>query len=196
MYTYCGNNPILYEDSLGTRYVCAPAYWGGGSNYIYDQTADEIGDKEFGNSKISHSGCGVVATYNTLVSLGCVPDFDEIIQSYEQSGNLLFGGLAGMPYRAVADYFADAGYDVSMYTDTELFSYYASQSDASVIWHTWATSSGMGMHFFHVDSVAGLNRGYNVYSNESTVRYLPSNISDFFSGSDGKYSVIICINRR
>jgi len=108
----------------------------------------------------------------------------------------LFGGLAGLPYTAVADYFEAAGYEVSMHTEPELFNYYMSQSDAAIMWYTWASAGKIGMHFFHADSTARLNRGYNVFSNDSSVRYLPSNVSDIFPGSDSKYCVIICINRR
>ena len=195
MFAYCGNNPIIYSDNSGARCVYTSTLMGGGNGYIYNQNTDEFSNKRFGNSTVSFSGCGAIATYNALLTLGCRPDLDEIIQYYEQSGSLLFGGVAGLPYSAVADYFAEAGYNVAMCADPELFNYCTSQSDASVIWYTWNNSNKMGMHFFHIDSIAGCNRGYNVFSNENSVHYMPSNISDFFSGSNGKYCVIICINR-
>ena len=196
MYAYCGNNPAINCDSAGCRYAVHADVTSRGHRYIFDQTSSEIGQKQFRNSTIAHSGCSVVATYNALLTLGASRDVEEIIPWYEQHGNPIFGGLAGVPYRAVADYFLEAGYDVSMHTDVELFSYLAAESDASVIWYTWINSSNMGMHFFHVNSFAGFNRGYNVYSNENATRNLPTNLSDFFSGSNGRYAVIICINRR
>ena len=196
MFAYCGNDPKTYIDATGTRYVCLSTQLAGGLNYIYDQSNEEYADITFGNSTLSYSGCGAVATYNALLSLGSRPSLENIVQQYEQNDAFLLGGVAGISYRALADYFADAGYNVSMYKETELFDYFVSKSDAAIVWYTWANSGEMGMYFFHVDSTAGLNRGYNVYRGENAVRFLPSNLSDFFSGSNGKYAVLICIDRK
>ena len=47
--------------------------------------AASIANKKFGLATVKHSGCGVVATYNAMITLGDPKPFDDILNYYNSN---------------------------------------------------------------------------------------------------------------
>jgi len=76
--------------------------------YIENQSNAEWAKINYGFANLQEAGCGIFATYNTLVALGENPTADDlvdIISSYEKNGMALGGKIGTSPY-AVRDYLA------------------------------------------------------------------------------------------
>ena len=50
--------------------------------YIINQNNPKIANKKFGIANISHSGCGIIASYNALISMGYTLPFDKVLAYY------------------------------------------------------------------------------------------------------------------
>ena len=89
MFVYCGNNPVCRIDSSGCAWVrLAFLSWFVGLikeleasrvyEYIIDQDANGVGDLTLGVTTVSHGGCGVIASYNALITLGDAKSFKSV----------------------------------------------------------------------------------------------------------------------
>lgn len=88
--------------------------WRTNTGFIENQNVIGAGwDKiSYGINTMDKAGCGIFATYNTLIALKqdvSSKDLVEIISEYEESGNAL-GGLIGTSPLAVKRYFTKRGY--------------------------------------------------------------------------------------
>lgn len=131
---------------------------------FFDQRSTEVGNIPFGISNVAQSGCGAVAIYNVLCSLGAKSDLEGIIADLQKQKALLLWGLLGTSYSGVANYFVEAGYQVSMVRDVELFDYLIANHDAVILWYTWFSDyPPIGMHFFFVKEGPNGAYGFNQY---------------------------------
>ena len=92
----------------------------GSANYIENQNNSGWENIQYGLKNLNHSGCGIFATYNTLIALGVKvtsADLVDIITEYEKSGNTL-GGLAGTSPLAISKYLTKRGHQVKVEYDT------------------------------------------------------------------------------
>ena len=88
--------------------------WRTNTGFIENQNVKGAGWDQisYGINTMDKAGCGIFATYNTLIALGqpvSSKDLVEIISEYEESGNSL-GGLIGTSPLAVKRYFTKRGY--------------------------------------------------------------------------------------
>ena len=199
MFAYCGNGPVNYSDPSGyimvrttDRFKFHPngcgGYSGGVSHsrlynntydYITDQSAEGIGEKQLGDSTVSHGGCGAVATYNALITLGDAKSLDEVLAYYNNGAELFFDGHAGMLPDTVAKYFRDQGYTVVIAEGDDAIDLYSTSADASILWYCYSSSSFpfIGGHFVAYERHANGYVGYNT----------AQGVSDFLFPSDYGY---------
>ena len=127
--------------------------------YIYDQKDESIGSKPFGMSNVAHAGCGAVATYNALITLGAYTSFDDVLGYFNKdSSQLSVFGWAGSSTSLIAKYFRDHGYTVRMTDNIDEMDVYSRTADASILWYAFpATYSfafisvdAFGAHFVEV----------------------------------------------
>lgn len=192
MFAYCGNNPIMLCDRTGWAFtpntVCINDGGGSGSfsyikrlieamisnirssNYICDQSADGIGNQKLELFTVAHGGCGVVATYNALITLGAEQPFEQVLSYFNSgSGRTVLWGLAGILPSTVAQFFRDSGYRVVIASDCDAIDLYSRTADACILWYTFPdpenSRSMFGAHFieYHrmLDGYIGLNTSEN-----------------------------------
>ena len=132
--------------------VCNASNSEGSTSYINDQSADPYGSMTLGRTTVAHGGCGIVASYNALRSLGKNPDFNEVLAYYnKRESDLLFGGTAGMLPSLVASYFRDLGYTVIVTEDYDGIEIFSKTADACIMWYLYdlgVSIKGIDMPFF------------------------------------------------
>lgn len=140
-------------------------------DYIYDQTARGIAERSFGHSNVRHGGCGAVATFNALVTLGDHPDLEEIIREYRRRHGLRMFGWMGISLWSVAGYFRRAGFEVGLCADPKRFDEKIRAGDAGIVWYLWWNGKNMrhpiGAHFVHAAFRENQFRCYNLYHGQA-----------------------------
>lgn len=135
----------------------------------YIENQNEWKPVQFGSFKehnMQYSGCEIIATYNALMALGeevSGQTMVDLISSYERDGAALNGDFGVAPV-AIADYFKNCDYDVSMTTskdkntinkigeksDTIIVTVYNNQQDITAQVHTLSiTKEANGKYSVH-----------------------------------------------
>lgn len=139
MFAYCLNNPICHVDSSGlfSRYIPIPGLEVCPErSYIINQHEEPTASKHLGVTTVSHGGCGVVASYNALITLGESKDFDDVLAYYNANMRDTLGwGLVGLSVDAIADYFSSLGYIVIAADDAAHIDFLAQIADASIVYY-------------------------------------------------------------
>ena len=81
-------------------------------NYIYGQGNAPNDSIQLGISNISNAGCGPVAVYNMLISLGLYMSLVDIVKYYSLNGGLTLGGLLGTNSWTAAQFLREQGISV------------------------------------------------------------------------------------
>ena len=207
MFAYCLNNPVNMSDPAGNwsnwiakavsmvvkviKQTISGDY--AGSNvvypYIHSQSDEDIATKKLGVSTVAFSGCGVVAVYNALITLGAGKPFDEVLGYFNQSASrVVFSGLLGILPHQVEAYFVNEGYRVITTNDPDGINIYSRTADASILWYLYPQSYGginlFGAHFVHY---AKSGQAYVAYNDSySQTFYFPSDLGMM----DGRYGAI------
>ncbi len=168
MFAYCNNNPIIYMDSTGNRPIsrdmCAYMFDGGGHvpKMITSQYDEDVGNKRLGIATVSHGGCGAVATYNALITLGTAKSFDEVLSYYNGSyDRTVAGGLLGILPHQVANYFRDNGYRVIMTNNADGIEIFSRTADACILWYAYPKEPLFNAHFVHYHKYGKQYKAYN-----------------------------------
>ena len=174
MFAYCNNTPVMLADSSGTAPVHFLCYvrqeTSPGRSYIEDQDDPTVAYQHFGITNISHGGCGVIASYNALISLGDSRSFENVLGYYNNRMILIPGwGLVGLSPATVANYFRDIGYEVILTDAPDLIDAYSRNADASILYYAYPASyagvRAYGAHFVAYRR-SGMNyTGYNTAEN-------------------------------
>lgn len=134
-------------------------------DYIFDQTAGEVGRLPFGRSNVRRSGCGAVAVFNALVTLGQQPVLEEIIDTFRHRHGLRLFGFLGISLWSILGWFRRAGYTVRVCADPRQFDRRIRESGAGIFWFLWWNRKNpkhpLGAHFIHV---ARGEKGFRVYN--------------------------------
>jgi len=106
-------------------------------------------------SCISHGGCGVVASYNALHTLGNPKSFDDVLAYYNNRMAFTLGwGFTGLSPSAVAGYFSDLGYSVMLTDDPDSIDLLSKTADACIMYYMLPRSylglDAYGAHFCRV----------------------------------------------
>ena len=172
MFAYCGNNSICRIDSVGTIWMSAlrlivkivikalKVEQPQKLSYLVNQDAEGIGNLRLGWTTVSHGGCGVLATYNALITLGEYPSFENVLSYYNQWGNNVAFGLLGIVPETVVKYFKQKGYKVIVSDNLDGIDIYSTTADACILWYTWIHDDGLPRaHFVHYN----YDKGYAKY---------------------------------
>lgn len=147
-------------------------------NYILDQKDQAFAGRKFGAASLSHGGCGAVAVYNLLCTLGQQPNLDQILEQLRcRRAPLLMGFLGTLPRRLLG-YLQELGYDAVLSREPSRFDDLARSADGAILWYTWHRGLRFGIHFFHLRPVPGGYLAYNLYSGQRAPVHI-GKISDF-----------------
>ena len=115
----------IYSAASGTPYLSVSTNEEG---YIVDQWV--LDDINFGSKQSSLNGCGWIATYNVLKTLGENPNAAKLVQNLE-SGALAAGNLGLHPY-AIGTYLEQNGYTVKYSFTQTIMKKNAADADANI----------------------------------------------------------------
>lgn len=139
--------------------------------YIFDQTAGETAKQPLGRSNVGRGGCGAVATFNALVTMGKTPCLEQIIRRYRRRFGLRMFGWAGISLWSVADFFASSGYAVKLCADPRKFNRVVRENDAGIFWYLWLNGKNrkhpVGAHYIHAAFRDGCFRCYNLHRGQT-----------------------------
>ena len=135
----------------------------GRTRYIEDQNSYH--DMVYGRTKMSYSGCEIIAVYNSLIALSKPYSLVDLINSFEHDGMVL-GARFGTSPRALTDYFIREGYRVLSSTKACDYDDIAGQSDVIIM--TMYNDCTDIMKKVHTICISHDDEGYtahNVYGN-------------------------------
>lgn len=134
--------------------------------YIEDQ--ENYTDMKYGNKTMQWSGCGVMATYNALVNLkskkypAFVSLIPELIRYYEMHG-IVFKGALGTSPLAIAKFFKEKGFDVTVCLKEKDFDKVGETSDTLILaQYNDRDNINKGVHFIQISKDNGKFRPHNV----------------------------------
>ena len=144
MFVYCGNNPVSYSDPIGKAFLPAMCKFNEGDNphYILDQDDAPFSEIKIGNTTIGENGCGIVAIYNALLSMGKHKPFLDICAYFSENPLMIsFGGKYGLSAMAVASYFSNNGYKVLVSFDPNEIDACSSSADAAILLYNFVSGN-------------------------------------------------------
>lgn len=81
--------------------------------YINGQGREAYADYRFGLGNYSNNGCGAIAVYNALISMGDYESPSNITSNMERRNGLMLGGVMGGNPAAIRDIIEQKGYEVT-----------------------------------------------------------------------------------
>ena len=196
MFAYCGNNPEAFLDVTGTYYasildrITTDGFTRRAviPKMILNQHDEGIGNKRLGITTVSHGGCGPVATYNALLTLGDEATFDEVLSYYNKSPNrtVALGLLGTLPHQ-VTGFFESRGYRVIMSNTHDGIEIFSQTADACILWYAYPQKHfGIDLfnaHFVHYHKYESEYKAYNTQRGISTFNhpYDEGNYGDRYS---------------
>ena len=202
MFAYCNNNAVLYADSTGNApylsMIKTRRADDGGYDYIVNQYEDPYASKALGEYTVSYNGCGAIASYNALISMGNARSFDDVLSYYNGDSSRIFAkGQFGILPHQVAGYFRSLGYTTVITDIPDFIESCSKTADACIMFYVFPRQETLwgikgkwpGAHFVEYSS---MNDGYmarNTGGSNGTAAF--SSPSDF--GYAGSNFYVICI---
>lgn len=131
----------------------------------------------FGLATVSHGGCGAVASYNALVSMGHTIPFNEVVTYYNNRMTITFGfGLTGLlPYN-IKQYFTSLGFTVVTTNQKEQIDLLSQTADGCIMYYEFPyiyrplgiPVDAYGAHFVEYSKIDGGYAGRNTSENNGT----------------------------
>ena len=175
MFAYCGNNPVNNYDPGGAYYAkledrITTGHGGGGSavplSYIDDQEKQGIGSMRLGLAKVGRVGCGPVAVYNTLITMGHGKPFKDVLDYF--NGNIFnrmyWLGFAGTRVKHIKGYFESMGYSVTLTSDYEEIEALSKTADGCILYYEWTEGVKVLPYNAHFVSYHRTDSGYKYYN--------------------------------
>ena len=140
------------------------------TSYIFNQKDPNSNANKvlMGGYPSSFNGCGWIAIYNALISMGKFEHPAEIVKWLVENNGLSFGGAFGVKAKSVEEYFNASGYKANIfYKDFET---HAKNGDAVVMRYSWYKGGlNYGEHYIagSYNSQASEYEFYNVYNNST-----------------------------
>ena len=157
MFAYCGNNPVIHDDSFGTfKRICTTYINDSGTSYIYDQATAPFDSTPFGDGSIGENGCGVIATYNAMISLGDARTFREVYDFMTSDSSRMFlNGKMGTNPWAIGEYFTGQGYTVRSTYSRDGIELYSTIADACILLYAYEAQNGnLGAHYVEYSKIS------------------------------------------
>ena len=104
--------------------------------YITDQRNEPYASMPFGVVTVSYGGCGVIATYNAMISLGRSIPFSDVLSYFSARKNrtLLSGRLGILPTQ-ISSFFRKQGYRVRITGRNSAIDTLAKSADACILFY-------------------------------------------------------------
>ncbi len=214
LFSYWENHPLWYVDSdiretLNTNSIAnylhnkqvtnnLTGYFESNNGFIFNQRANEMHQYRFGFNHVGNVGCGLVATYNTLLLLDNQTDshniipmyFHDVIREYEQIG--LFAYNMGVHPFATAQFFIKKNYDVNIiFSD---FDDIVDDENIENIVNIMHYTHRYGTHYVAIEYENPKFKGYNAFCNKATFDEFDSIATLYDKEKDNTYQGKILIS--
>ena len=131
---------------------------------IYNQRKIPKNQWRYGFRSSAATGCGWIATYNSLRLMRYKAEPKNLIRYYERQLPLIHGN-AGTSILAPALFFLHHGFSVMVSARRKKFDRMVQQSDVCILFYRWREKFMFGAHFVTVTYADGKFTGYNTYRN-------------------------------
>ena len=131
---------------------------------IYNQRKIPKNQWRYGFRSSAATGCGWIATYNSLRLMHYKAEPKNLIRYYERQLPLIHGN-AGTSVWGPALFFLHHGFSVKVSARRKKFDRMAEQSDVCILYYRWREKFKFGAHFVTVTYAGGKFTGYNTYRN-------------------------------
>ncbi len=163
--------------------------------YINSQKTGAVSKLKFGPHTMSENGCEVIATYNTLITLGAKEDICDVAAYYEADGQMLNGVWGTNPY-AAERYFKKKGYEVTRIEGDDILSGNIPDADA-YLYSYWNTDKVTDK--LHTVSVRKTERDtwvlYN-YRSEKDRQYNADSIQECIKNNPDQPLLLLAIKHK
>lgn len=164
--------------------------------YITNQDDPTIANKKFGVATISHSGCGIIASYNALISMGHALPFDKVLAYYNSRIATTLGfGLTGLLSCNIKQYFTSLGFRVVIANKKEQIDRLSKTADGCIMYYKFPrmyrplgiSFNAYGAHFIEYSKTDGGYIGHNTSENSGSYKF--ANPSDYGNKSN-RYGMV------
>ena len=132
-------------------------------SYLNEQKTGIIPSLRYGVGTMDENGCGMMAVYNSLKTLGDHEDLKTINRRFENRGQIAFGKWGTNPYE-IGDFFKQRGYDVKVFEGEKITERNIPYADTYILTHTNSSNILDGVH---IVSLTRLDDGtYAVYNSD------------------------------
>ena len=134
--------------------------------YIFLQSDPSVASLKYGRPgiKIKTNGCGMVAVYNVMRSLGSPVELPDIIREAEALRMPWLFGFFGTKPRSLGRYFSKKEISFKRTDDCAEFKESLEKCSAAIIC-TWCSKRRDGIHFFTIINDNGKLKALNRWSN-------------------------------
>ena len=129
---------------------------------IYNQRKIPKSKWRYGLRSSAATGCGWIATYNSLRLMHYRAQPEELIRYYERQLPLIHGN-AGTSILGPAVFFLHHGFPVKISANRKKFDAMVKQADVCILFYRWRKKIKFGAHFVTVTYADGKFTGYNTY---------------------------------
>jgi hypothetical protein len=126
----------------------------------------------FGLGTIGENGCGVIATYNAMITLGDCRSYEEIYDYYTSDlSRTVFLGFMGTAPWAVEEYFRSQGYTVRTTDRHDEIDIYSAMADACILLYIF-DYNGYGGHYVEYSRMESKYSGRNTSESSGAHTFL------------------------
>ncbi|MBR3974206.1 MAG: hypothetical protein IKJ99_09705 [Oscillospiraceae bacterium] len=133
---------------------------------IYNQRDIPKSKWRYGLRTSAATGCGWIATYNSLRLMNYRAKPEDLIRYYERQFPLVHGN-AGTSILAPAIFFWQKGFRVRLGFRSRKFDDLVKKSDVCILFYYWRRKFRIGAHFVALRWEDGRITGYNTYRNST-----------------------------
>lgn len=116
----------------------------------------------YGLRSSAATGCGWIATYNTLRLMGYTADPEELIRTYEHQVPLINGNLGTVLFGPALQ-LRKWGFPVKTVVDRSKFDTAAKEADVCILFYRWIRKYKYGAHFVALHYTEEGFVGYNTF---------------------------------
>ena len=162
---------------------------------IDNQTQIPKAQWRYGLRASSKVGCGWIAVYNALITLGESPLPETVIGALERQFPLVHGTF-GTSVLGPAMLLKKWGYPVALCSDPTKFDAMCRASDAAILFYYWRRKHRFGAHFVALEARTDGFWGYNTYSSSQGPDYYGESLKEYLH--DRRYfgCVLTCIRKK
>lgn len=162
------------------------------ADFIFNQHTIPSEILRYGLRSSAATGCGWIATYNALLTMGLYAPPEELISYYEHRLPLIHGNF-GTTMLAPAEFFQRHGFRVMVVAQRKRFDHAARDADACIVFYRWRKGAKLGAHFVAIRYRSGAFFGYNTDRNSAAEDCYGESLSAFLEKRHFFGAVLIAI---